>query len=1829
MEGHVADSIKTVLAKSGVLAHVILSPDIDLLLSSLEIAAGPEDLGNGISRGSVQLTKDLSKSPIPGFDFALTAPTGVIAPAPYKLKLHPPVNPTSFQFWLVLAEQGQVRFAFKFVKGLAGLGLTGAKRTEAADGSVSLEALPEGDAKHAPVLVSRSAEAGGVLGPALLISGTAAKPAGMRFTPDTDSNEGIVAFGLEPSTVVFGSSKVGFDCPVLIIDDSETDKADGDGAPAVDPPLAVISADTPSWRGILARQLDFYLPADVPLFGGQPIKGYLAIPTGSGGAELVIESKVPARPETPERPGRPGYSIRIECLDPTARGLSGLTPTLISARMELPLDGARATFAESGGADREISFAAGKPVRVTATFARDPVNAPDKFSIAVGVASQGQEGLLSVTSSTMGGAKIFNTAAASATALIADKDIERKAQVGDTQGVVLYSLLAAGAALSSLFTDDSRFVLHGVEFESTGHGSPVGGPISLTLDYSVAVRVTEIEVGVLSVSMDPDQPMRIRVRRARMSVDPKESGLKMIGLDFDRAEMEIENPGAWKVEGLDSLFDVLGSRSGRGSSWIEVDLRFKLNLGPIRVSGATIRATLNNDGSIDAAVRGLDASLAIPAAVEGAGQVELLKSGFAASLQASLLPLNVAADAGLIYAPPMVVLRLGVDLPAPIPLANSGFGLFGLGGLFGLSAVPKFGDGAETDPVLRQLQWQPTDKDSFRPERGQSTFGLDAVVGTLPDLGFSFSAKAGLMITVPDVAVRGALNGRVLQPAVKISDPSYPPPKGVSFLGFVGVDSQALSFGVLGMVDLERLLEIKVPLAGYFPFKDRRDNWYIYLGADGADVQGRGIGPISAIVLPGILDVGADAYLMLRGKGIEAWPHGRALPSAPLTIQDGFVAAFGFGLQNVFGVKPIAWAELYATLDLLIGVKPPTLAGFGSAGGSMNLGPFSLGVQAAVSFMARELERYFWAEVTGRIEMLFFDIEGTVTIAFGAEPQLALPDPDRHPLDRLNADNQRDGSLGALTDDSYRVLARLVEDPAQITDEMHVWPDAIVSLPFAIPPEIAAGAGAQFPGVVGPDEAPPAKKVGSEMLFYRWRLDRLALVDVTEEADPKTGPGVAPPGKLAARWQVPRGTGAGDVSELLLFSDSADLWVNRLADGGEGLPAKPLQQAADLCDRSVEEQMGWAIGLLASQASAGFRLPPEAVSQNPLVGRVEAHMRHYGVTAEGSALPLDQVFTLPPPFSMDGARLVAWQQPEELQHLFAGHIVAPNLRWLAGGDIGELLEGQFAFAGQQITLDLAEPIVGGLLILVVDPKLFDHGDEFTGIKVFDDAVNDWTKVDFIPLPNGETAAVVYAPTSAAIGRITVSFPVGRPLGVVGLGGITASARDAAARENQAITDEVARLKAAAAAGPKTDPATNFPHQRAILSPGRLYRIDIDMSWSGEISKQDESGQVAVVDSKADQTLYTPKGSPAPLTTKRQLFFRTTPKPEVRLRVTYGDNGFLPWLFNRQDVFQPELIERYLAGYDPGQSEEFRFCDDPLRAHFHQDHVAALAKAYGFDISVAVRRVDRSGQEHEAPLLLTPKWAFATDPTYLRPVDQIRYSYAVASPCILPTPGATASVVQPLEPEAWYEVYVLAKSGNPAMADGRLPGVTFRTSRWRSPLDMFVSLGFPTAGEPVPDGLVVGDLAISSPAALGTAVIEGDDQAYQRALLALGLDGWPVAGSPRLSRMWVPDDAGGWLFAGLMVESPEPIHRPGRVDLTGLTLKMDGAGAPTSFDIQRRDRSGSRLIYLTSQPLRISPPAVGDPPQLLLKARSTLNNVTTDLSGVLSIPSAPTFSEEPQ
>jgi hypothetical protein len=387
--------------------------------------------------------------------------------------------------------------------------------------------------------------------------------------------------------------------------------------------------------------------------------------------------------------------------------------------------------------------------------------------------------------------------------------------------------------------------------------------------------------------------------------------------------------------------------------------------------------------------------------------------------------------------------------------------------------------------------------------------------------------------------------------------------------------------------------------------------------------------------------------------------------------------------------------------------------------------------------------------------------------------------------------------------------------------------------------------------------------------------------------------------------------------------------------------------------------------------------------------------------------------------------------------------------------------------------------------------------------------------------------------------------------------------------------------------------------------------------------------------------YDPRGGAPGASTRRQLFFATTPKAQAQPKKP-GEVVYSTWLHRQQDVFHPDMLQRYLAGYDPGQSEQFRFCDDPLRAHFLQDHIAALAKAYGFDLKVAVRRVDRPGPQYAAPQLLTPAWSFITDPSFLSETDRVRYVYAEESECSQPLPGSTATVTEPLEPQAWYDIFVLAQSLDAAFADGTLPGVTFKTSRWRTPAEMMAGLGLTVAGGPAPAAVVTGDLAVQTPGSLAPAVAEDDDGAFEAALTSLGLDDWPPADSPRLSRLWTSEGAGSWLFAGLMVESPEPIHRPGRVELTGLSLDMGIAQGGISFDIRRRDRLGARLLYLTSTPFQVVtsevvpiflgfkpfPRRVSISPQLILHTTRKDTSGTGPLDGSLIIPAVPDFAGDP-
>jgi hypothetical protein len=325
--------------------------------------------------------------------------------------------------------------------------------------------------------------------------------------------------------------------------------------------------------------------------------------------------------------------------------------------------------------------------------------------------------------------------------------------------------------------------------------------------------------------------------------------------------------------------------------------------------------------------------------------------------------------------------------------------------------------------------------------------------------------------------------------------------------------------------------------------------------------------------------------------------------------------------------------------------------------------------------------------------------------------------------------------------------------------------------------------------------------------------------------------------------------------------------------------------------------------------------------------------------------------------------------------------------------------------------------------------------------------------------------------------VEIRWPAGRRLAVLGLGGITAKAQAAAAARNNAVKAEAAKQQAAAAKQPQQKDDTKGGDVVCVLTPGHTYRLDVGMEWEGWIYRQNEDGKKEEAGHLTGQTTYLPKGADPnnPPGTARSFFFRTTPKPSasdttaaVAALPIYGQKDFVKALRVQRNLFRPEMLSRYLLGYSPAQTEAARFGDDPVDAHFAAAHVTTLASVYGFDLTLDLRRVDVPGNEG-LPVTLTPNWVALKEPKLLTGLDARRIEVASTAACPMPKPGATLTgkPLAPLEREAWYEVYALAKSKDPTnVLDGRLDGVTFRTSRWRNPAEMIDGLGFKSspAGE---------------------------------------------------------------------------------------------------------------------------------------------------------------------
>lgn len=1548
---------------------------------------------------------------------------------------------------------------------------------------------------------------------------------------------------------------------------------------------------------------EFVLPQSVPTIGGIACQADLQCGRGPFDLDLAI---TPAPVGLGESPPAVDGTLSWHLSD--AESFDQLVPTGASVTLDLPTgDG---LLGASGAA-------IATSLRVRVGMSRPP-DEPGALSITVTMESDEPTGLLSVVD-TSPGAIAAGITVALAPAIRAGSPASTTA-----------ALFATAAVIGSELAVSGGFLLHGVTLDASTQQL---GAVHALLDIEGVVTADLWKSGPLAIGMRPDaRPLRVRWRDVSASVDPTRNPGDMLTLDFARARIEVVDPGEWTVQTPGSLLDVVGTRSGHGSTWFEVDLRFVIDLGPVTISGATIRATFDG-GGLSLGLRGLLASIDVPGLLTGEGQVFFTDTGFSVVLGVEVPSLGLAALGFLRYDElpqgPKVEIGFAVDLPGPIPLGPTGLGLYGVLGTFGYNAVMPPLDPA--NPFLALRRWKPWQPLVFGAD--DVTIGIGVSIGTAPDNGFFFSALGVFGVTVPDFALRIGVDGHLLAARKSITrsaldelcsrvgiDGQPPPnPPEISVFGGVAASSEALDAAVAGTFSIPYLVEVKVPLAAHFPFRD--GNWWVRTGSDDGIVAptNRPPGPITAKVFPGTpFECGGWAFLMVHGAGINT-PSLMGDKDVPATT--GFTIGVGAGIEVVIGAKGILWAEITSSLTALISTRPELLRVHGQLSGTLGIGPFHVGLSADVTLQVwtdagGAVQYAYKLEICGEIDLLFDTLRKCITVNTldaAPAPLPPVPGPDDWPWpDVLLADGL--GRSLPATDASAGSPQRPAAGSGLNPDggwaqAPIVWPDVVPILSFPIAPVIGTTA------ITSPSPAVNLGQVSSGGATITWTLQNVQLDDVTT-------PGAIAPVQLhdTSRWQVPAGTGTwpagtSNARELVLLRRTLLAWAAHVA--GDGSQLRPMMDPAQLiggaCLWTAPSGPGWAVGGDGRPAGRIWNVPAERSEWGASV--LSSFSNGTGFTVGTVPVsPRGLIVPALPPTTISGG-------PSALR----SEAVADGRRFERGFRLtSSVFVAPLASTAMRTTLALDEPVIGGRLHLLVSVTDFQTLQGFPGIAASARSTSGATVTPSLELgarsADGFAVVVtVVLPPSAAdpIAAIVLELPWGLPALILGLVATTAR-DDAAATAGQTAQDAAKSDDAKAAADPS--------RLSQLLTPGHRYRLTVALGWDSALNVPGvavtpaNSGPVPIVRSWYFATAGKDPAPPSkPSTPKQVRDLEMSGSPsgyssqwtlvESSAPVLSASGAFIDAQLAISvllDTFKPGYLARYVKGFTPADHTEFLFPADHPGIEFLAMHIVELAGLYDRDVGMLVRRLDQA-----APDIYTVPFP---QPAKSKPKFALAAAVELAANnagCLVPPTESTLTVAETLQRGASYELSCVLPEAGDAHPDKWTPslgGITFTTSNFADPANLIRSFGF--EGGISANAHTHGDFAVR-PVAGAPGWVQ-DDAELERLIDALGLPPLRPVDANRSSVLWVPAPGGAWAVTGLLLQSTEPLVRDGGRRMGIGQAYLSG----TELPVRRSNLTATAVLWLTTTPL-----VLGDTATLELRASDRL----TSFSGRVTVVNPPRFS----
>ncbi len=569
------------------------------------------------------------------------------------------------------------------------------------------------------------------------------------------------------------------------------------------------------------------------------------------------------------------------------------------------------------------------------------------------------------------------------------------AEIGMTAAMMaipagIAALAEVGA--SPLKVHCERVIWYGGEVQFRSR--PSGAEAVILFDMEAALNMNVQIAGKKLIEIKKGSPLSVRYKAVgiRIGNDPDQPKFQFRPV-FDASKgytIDVSKPGAITVASpLDQILTILGARIARNNPLIfEIDLGFAVDLGVVTIERARIR--LKFDPVSPPELTAFAASVDIPGALQGRGYMEMNENEIKGQIDLTIVPVQVRIAAGVGVAnitegtrkATGVILTLEVEFPVAIPLANSGLGIYGFLGLFAMHYRRKEPATTTMAPALAWLkdvaQGNPMNIAAWEPKIDTWAFGIGAIVGTMGS-SVIFNLKGVVLLELPGPRLLLVMKANLLAVMPDLGGNA----EG-TFLAVIDLDMGrgTLTIGISVEFTVNPLLQIRIPVEAFFNFNDRKD-WHLFLG--------RYADPVHAKIFEVFEGSG---YLMLSGKGFTS---SQIAPG--LVPVQGFAISTGLHVSIVWGSKSVGlYAEVAGGFDAVLGFDPFLLSGKLYIRGTLHLFIIDISAWANLDVVIGELPdkskvSRIHGEICGKVEFLFFSVEGCVEFTLGPSSNPAIVAP--------------------------------------------------------------------------------------------------------------------------------------------------------------------------------------------------------------------------------------------------------------------------------------------------------------------------------------------------------------------------------------------------------------------------------------------------------------------------------------------------------------------------------------------------------------------------------------------------------------------------------------------------------------------------------------------------------------------------------------------------------------------------------------------------------------------------------------------------------------------